>query len=65
MHGRNEITLERNGEDARVTHVCSLVPSAKLPDERIEAIREKAYRAKDEAFALGVLADLLEERDRH
>ena len=48
-----------------MTHVCSLVPSAKLPDERIEAIREKAYRAKDEAFALGVLADLLEERDRH
>ena len=65
VHGRNEITLKRNGEDARVTHVCSLVPSAKLPDERIEAIREKAYRAKDEAFALGVLADLLEERDRH
>lgn len=63
VHGRNEIALERKGEDARVTHVCSLVPSAKLPDERIEAIREKAYRAKDEAFALGVLADLLEERD--
>lgn len=65
VHGRNDIALERKGDDALVKHACSLVPSAKLPDERIEAVRERAYRSKDEAFALGVLADLLEARDRH
>lgn len=52
----------REGDDACVRYVCSLVPVAKQFDPKIEAIRKDAYRSKDEAFALGVLADLLEAR---
>lgn len=62
VYGKNEIILVRKGDDALVTHECALIPGASLPDPAVEGIRKKAYQAKDEAFALGVLADWLEER---